>query len=112
MRHRSKAILNFNLMMTMDLRKGLTPRGRWIGLLVGLCLFPAITLGQWTTQTIVLRPGWNAVYLEVQPEPRDCDSIFAKLPVESVWGWNRRFTTVQFIQDANQLLPGRPDWLT
>lgn len=67
---------------------------------------------QWTTQTIVLQPGWNAVYLEVQPEPRDCDTLFADLPVESVWGWNRRFTTVQFIQDSNNLLPGQPDWLT
>src|SRR5437867_7686304 len=67
---------------------------------------------QWTTQTITLNPGWNAVYLEVEPASPDCDALFAGLPVESVWAWNRRFSSVQFIQDANALLPGQPDWLT
>ncbi len=69
-------------------------------------------VAQWTNQTIVLRPGWNAVFLELQPEPRECDALFAGIPVESVWGWNRRFTPIQFIQDPSELLPGQPDWLT
>lgn len=67
---------------------------------------------QWTNQTIVLRPGWNAVFLELQPEPRECDALFAGIPVESVWAWNRRFSPVQFIQDPEQLIAGQPDWLT
>jgi hypothetical protein len=67
---------------------------------------------QWHEQTITLNPGWNAVFLEVQPAPDDCDSVLADLPVESVWAWNRRFSPVQFIQDPNQLVPGEPDWLT
>ncbi|MCL4788524.1 MAG: hypothetical protein KJ070_17315 [Verrucomicrobia bacterium] len=66
---------------------------------------------QWTTQTIPLRPGWNAVHLQVQPDPADCDALFASLPVESVWLWNRRHAPVQFIQDTNSLVPGNPDWL-
>jgi hypothetical protein len=66
---------------------------------------------QWATQTIQLQPGWNAVYLEVQPQPADCNTVFANLPVESVWGWNRRFSPVQFVQDANTLVPAAPDWL-
>ncbi len=69
-------------------------------------------LGQWATQTIPLQPGWSAVYLEVQPEPNDCDSIFKGMPIESVWAWNQRFSPVQFIQDPNELLPGQPNWLT
>src|SRR5262245_37111292 len=67
---------------------------------------------QWTNQTLVLKPGWNAVFLEIQPEPRECDALFAGVPVESVWAWNRRFSPVQFIQDPEQLIPGQPDWLT
>lgn len=66
---------------------------------------------QWTTQTIPLRPGWNAVHLQVQPDAADCDALFASLPVESVWLWNRRHAPVQFIQDTNSLVPGNPDWL-
>lgn len=69
-------------------------------------------LAQWTNQTVVLRPGWNSVFLEIQPEPRECDALFAGVPVESVWAWNRRFSTIQFIQDPEQLIPGQPDWLT
>ncbi|MBI2926370.1 MAG: hypothetical protein HYY24_11805 [Verrucomicrobia bacterium] len=77
------------------------------------CCFGALSAAaQWTTQTISLQPGWNAVYLEVQPEPEDCDTVFGGLPVESVWAWNQRFSAVQFIQDPNELLPGQPNWLT
>ena len=67
---------------------------------------------QWTTQEVTLRPGWNAVFLEVQPEPKDPDTLFSGLPIASVWAWNKRFSTVQFIQDPNQLVPTQPDWLS
>ena len=66
---------------------------------------------QWATQTIPLRPGWNSVYLEVQPEPRECDVLFAGIPVESVRAWNRRSSSVQFIQDPATLNLQQPDWL-
>jgi len=39
---------------------------------------------QWVEQTIHLEPGWNAVFFEVDPSPRDCDSLFQGIPVESV----------------------------
>ena len=32
---------------------------------------------QWTSQTITLQPGWNAVFLEVQPEPDAINAIRA-----------------------------------
>ena len=80
--------------------------------LLGCWLLPASLLAQWSTQTITLQPGWNAVFLEIQPTPRDCDTLFSGIPVESVWSWNRQFSTVQYIQDPNSLLPGQPDWLT
>src|SRR5262249_60951439 len=67
---------------------------------------------QWVNQTLSLRAGWTAGFLEVQPTPADCDTIFANSPVQSVWAWNNRFSTVQYISDPNSLLPGQPDWLT
>jgi len=77
-----------------------------------LALVGTITAhAQWTTQSFNLKPGWNAVYLEVQPEPADCDLVFAGTPVESVWFWNQRFSSVQFIQDPNELVVGQNDWL-
>lgn len=85
---------------------------RKVALLAAMFAGVLPAFAQWTNQTILLRPGWNSVFLEIQPEPRECDAVFAGVPVESVWAWNRRFTPVQFIQDPEQLIPGQPDWLT
>jgi hypothetical protein len=79
-------------------------------MLVGLSLHLSAQ-AQWTQQTIHLHPGWNAVFFEVEPQSRDCDTVFRTIPVESVWAWNRRFTSVQFVQDPNTLLPDQPEWL-
>jgi len=79
--------------------------------LLTLLLAPPLCHAQWRTQTIQLQPGWNAVHLEVQPQPDDCDTIFANSQVESVWKWNRRFSTIQFVTDPSTLLPEDPDWL-
>ncbi|HNQ87649.1 MAG TPA: hypothetical protein PKM73_03335 [Verrucomicrobiota bacterium] len=76
-----------------------------------LCVVIPEVLGQWLTQRIKLEPGWNAVHLEVKPEPGDCARVFAGQPVLSVWKWNRRFSTIQFTVDPNTLLPEDPDWL-
>jgi hypothetical protein len=80
-------------------------------LFAALVLSGATAWGQWATQTITLQPGWNAIYLEIQPVPQDCDTVFSNLGVESVWGWNRRFSPVQYIQNSSQLVPTNSDWL-
>ena len=79
--------------------------------LLWLAASPTPCLAQWRTQQIPLVPGWNAVYLEVQPEPRSCDEIFGNRPVQSIWKWDRRFSTIQFNLDPATLLPENPDWL-
>jgi hypothetical protein len=85
-----------------------------------MCLLAAMALmgtecawSQWTKQDIVLRPGWNAVYLYVQPEPSDCDALFASapFPVESVRAYNSAFSSVQYIQDLNSLISSGPPWI-
>jgi hypothetical protein len=78
---------------------------------LSILLWSTTLFAQWTTQNITLHGGWNAVFLELQPEPQDCDAVFASIPVETVWAWNKRFSSVQFIQDPNALIPGEPDWL-
>jgi hypothetical protein len=73
----------------------------WLGVLAG------DAQAQWVQQQIVLKPGWNAVFLEVDPTPRECDSLFASLPIESVWDWNRTADSAQFVQDPSTLIPAR-----
>jgi hypothetical protein len=82
-------------------------------LAAALLVFPAyVTSAQWAEQSISLRPGWNAIHLEVDPATPQCVEVFKSLPVESVWQWERRFNPQQFIQDPDDLLPGEPDWTT
>lgn len=84
---------------------------RTIRFLLLLGLLASAAKAQWATQTLPLHAGWNAVYLEIQPEPRECDAVFASLSIERAWGWNRRFSPVQYIKDPTELLPSQPDWL-
>jgi len=83
--------------------------------LLGPCLLCALATpsqAQWVQQQIVLRSGWNAVFLEVDPTPAECDTLFAGMPIESVWDWNRPADSPQFVQDPGTLIPGAPGWLT
>jgi len=65
---------------------------------------------QWVRQTIPLEPGWNAVFLEVQPSPAQCDLQLQSLPVLSVWAYDPRFSAVEFVQDPSELSPDIPAW--
>lgn len=93
-------------------RPGRGTRRLWIcSVLLWLVTLPLPCLAQWRTQQIPLVPGWNAVHLEVQPEPRACAAVFQHHPVQSVWKWDRRFSTIQYVMDPASLLPENPDWL-
>jgi len=80
-------------------------------LLTSLFCFAFSASAQWVSQDIVLSPGWNAVYLEMQPTPSDCSAVFSNRAVESVWMWNRRFSTIEYEVDPNTLLPDDPHWM-
>ncbi|MCG3130084.1 MAG: hypothetical protein FLDDKLPJ_00832 [Phycisphaerae bacterium] len=57
-------------------------------------VFPGATLAflagmqaqaQILEQSVSLQPGWNAVFLEVEPEPDEISVVFAGAPVRSIW---------------------------
>ncbi len=66
---------------------------------------------QWRTQQIQLTPGWNSVFLEVDPESRVCEDVLQGIPVESVWLYSARAAAPQFVSDPRRLTPETPDWL-
>ncbi len=82
--------------------------------LVCLLLFTVGTAGAADIeQTLTLRPGWNAVFLEVDPVSSNCADVFASLnDLISVWTWNPRLAALEFIQDPDTLVPDTPDWLS
>jgi hypothetical protein len=64
------------------------------------------------TQAISLNPGWNAVYLEVQPLSNSPAVVFRDLPNgSSVWAWTGKNDLVQFIQDPGEAPVVTPKWL-
>ncbi|NVN90738.1 MAG: hypothetical protein HXX11_09035 [Desulfuromonadales bacterium] len=64
------------------------------------------------TQSISLNPGWNAVYLEVQPMSNSPAVVFKDLPSgSSVWAWTGKNDSVQFVQDPSEAPVITPKWL-
>lgn len=83
---------------------------QFAGCLILSLIFAISAHAQWTTQSISLAAGWNAVFLEVEPYPAQCDTIFRDIPIASVWTYDQRFSSVEFIQDLSQLTPKMPQW--
>ncbi len=103
----------------------LAPRTAYAGVEVG---------GNTVTHTLTLRAGWNAVYLEVEPdnpsplinqgteeEPiwvhklSTMEAVFAQLEceacLENVWTWNVPFSTQDYIVGQAEGLWDEPGWL-
>lgn len=76
-----------------------------------LCLLVPVIAGAATTeQTIELRPGWNAIHVELQPDNDAIEQVFAGLPVASVWRWLPDERPVAFIQDPDEDLLTIDGW--
>lgn len=62
-------------------------------------------------KTFTLHPGWNSVFLEVQPEQNDPALVFEALPSgSSVWTWINKNSSVEFISNPNEELLKVPGW--
>jgi hypothetical protein len=66
---------------------------------------------QTVTQTLTLQPGWNAVFLEVEPTDNLPSEVFAGLPIESVWTRAETVASAEFIQDPSEATFNRTTWL-
>lgn len=78
-----------------------------------LCLALLVPLAAPATdlqQVIDLRPGWNAVFVQIEPNERDLDALFAGIPVASVWRWLPTQGDSQFIRDPAEGLENLEGW--
>jgi len=71
----------------------------------------SVARAQTVTQTLTLQPGWNAVYLEVQPSNNSANAVFGGLPVGSVWTRAERLSAVDYIQNASEAAFNQAGWL-
>ena len=68
--------------------------------------------GQVVEQVFELNEGWNAIFLEVEPELRSTATVFRDVPISSVWTWKPRSSSVDFIQNPDEGQWNRPGWLS
>jgi len=80
----------------------------WVFVVIGLVCSSAN--GQWVHETLVLNQGWNAVWFTYQPEPADCELLFAGLPVEEVHKWDRAYGGIEFYLDPQDPSARQPNW--
>lgn len=66
------------------------------------------------SQQFQLYAGWNAIFLEVEPDDSKPATVFASLSPQlvSVWVWNSNAGTVEFIQNPEELTPDHPKYLS
>lgn len=69
-----------------------------------------VQAGPLVTQTFNLHPGWNAIFLEVEPEQKDMEVILQGLPLAGIWTWVPRGIAMQFVQNPSEKLLGAEGW--
>ncbi|WP_309380933.1 hypothetical protein [Cerasicoccus frondis] len=83
------------------------------------CFFSSSTLsadsttyisGAEVTQTFSLNAGWNAVYLEVDPEGAAPAEVFADADIEAVWYGKSSSTDAEFISSPNEASFSSDGW--
>lgn len=63
------------------------------------------------TQTFNLHPGWNAIFLEVQPEANTPGEVFRGVTFESIWMLKTPTFSVEFIQNPGEPVFSNAEWL-
>ena len=61
-------------------------------------------------QAVSLQPGWNAIYLELDPTESDAAAVFAGLPVDVVATFSAPTRGAQFVRDPSASLLGTYGW--
>jgi hypothetical protein len=75
---------------------------------------PWVVSAQWVTQSLSLKAGWNAVYLQVDPSHDTLENLVgADLanPIMEVWLWAPPASTLQFVQSPQQPVEGA-QWMS
>lgn len=67
---------------------------------------------QWQDQSVVLKPGWNAVYLHVDASHVALDDLIVDLanPISEVWLWRPPSTSLQYYTSPQQPIEPNSQW--
>lgn len=80
------------------------------GMLAAVLASASVCCAQTRQQTLNLRAGWNAVFLEVEPTNAAPQSVFANTPIDTVARYFPRTSPVQYITDPAEARWNEPGW--
>lgn len=80
--------------------------------LVLACFATCSARAQWQTQSVTLKPGWNAVFLHVDAAHVLLDNLItnAANPIAEVWLWQPAVSTLQFTITPQQPSGANSQW--
>ena len=70
---------------------------------------------QWQTQSVLIKPGWTAVYLHVDASYTNLDAMVGGNPgnpISEVWLWNPTASTIQYVTSPQTPITGSSQWAT
>ncbi len=86
-------------------------RAAWAGALALLVCLSPVSADPTAGQTLELHPGWNAVFLEVQPAGNTPAEMFGTLPLSSVWAWSPKRGDAEFSRNVSETMYNDSRWL-
>ena len=68
---------------------------------------------QWQTQSFLVKPGWTAIYLHVDPSYTNLDYMIGNdrnNPISEVWLWEPAASTLQFVTSPQAPITASSQW--
>jgi hypothetical protein len=81
------------------------------GILALSCYFSAHA--QWQTQSLLIKPGWTAIYLHVDASYQTIDQLVGadlSNPISEIWLWQPPPATLQFVTSPQSPVLGNNQW--
>jgi hypothetical protein len=86
-------------------------KNKWIAIMMVLGLAKLSALAQWTTQTVTLKPGWNAIFLHVNASYANIGDLPGlDSNIEEIWLWKPQTSAGQFIDSPDAPTNRRTRW--
>ncbi|MDB4796806.1 SUMF1/EgtB/PvdO family nonheme iron enzyme, partial [bacterium] len=86
-------------------------QGALVGTLVMSLMTPMLH-AEWKTEDFEVVPGWNAIYLHVDPSHETLELLVQRTPVTQVWLWAPSTSTAQFVTSVQDSTDFGSNWIS
>lgn len=82
-----------------------------VSTLVAMLMAPSIR-AEWKTEDFEVVPGWNAIYLHVDPSHEALELLVQRTPITEVWLWAPSTSTAQFVTSVQDSTDFGSNWIS